>query len=217
MTRLSDTVFPEFLTEVRDAYLLSVRYDNDPQCFVAVCIVTAEWANEDAIRRTVQNEFAKMFSSKMSLDIVFPNVKQQQAIKKFLPFYSSDNQLRRQPDFYLASTEGYGLNEPHACWLQDRGSYGDRDDIALVAVRPPVDIVVSDGSTVSLTSLALAGRHVGESIFDDHEWPLYVHIAKPAQDIAAGTTSLPNTALETVAWGEIYQTTDEARKATGRE
>ena len=77
MPRLSDTVFPEFLTEVRDAYLLSVRYDNDPQCFVAVCIVTAEWANEDAIRRTVQNEIAKMISSMMSLEIVFPNEKRK--------------------------------------------------------------------------------------------------------------------------------------------
>jgi hypothetical protein len=215
MSRLSDTVFPEFIAGIRAAYLIRVRYDKNSEQFVALCIVLGDGADRDAIRRRVQDEFAEMFSSDMSLDILFTSTKHENALKDFSPFYKCDNQIQPKPDFYLASTEGFGLNRPHACWLQGRVRHGYRDDIALVTVSPSVDVVARDGTITSLDYLALAGRHVGPSIFDDHEWPFYVHIARPLEDVSISTTSMAKAALENVAWGEIYRTTEEARKAVG--
>ncbi len=43
-----------------------------------------------------------------------------------------------EPDFYLASTEGYDLEVPRRCWRLDRLRTSTRTDLVLVRIDPPL-------------------------------------------------------------------------------
>jgi hypothetical protein len=117
-----------------------------------------------------------------------------------------------EPDFYLTSSEGYGLETPRACFR--RASLAGRavDGYLLVEVDPPLDGVHYGRPSENISLLVLATRHAGQSLFPISEWPLYVHVAMPTRDIS-GTDTLNATDLEHVGWGELYRTKQDAELA----
>ena len=112
------------------------------------------------------------------------------------------------PDFFLASSEGYGLEQPRACYRVQRvGGRRPADDYLIVDVEPPVD---SRGS-VSLSRVVLATRHDGETLFPISEWPIAVHVAKIVTD-STGREELSPTDLKSVGWAELYPTLLDAER-----
>jgi hypothetical protein len=95
-------------------------------------------------------------------------------------FHSSfgDSIVSGDPDFYLASSEGYGLESTRKCWVIRPLSLMARDDLLLVRVDPPIihrDPAI--GESV-IGQVALAARHKGYSLKSVQEWPFYVHVAR---------------------------------------
>jgi hypothetical protein len=109
------------------------------------------------------------------------------------------------PDFFLASTEGYGLTEPRRCWVERQLRIGADKHGLLVRVEPP--IVVRNVGDVPV--VVLVSRHLGETLNPVSSWPAYVHVARPLK-IIEGDSMAPKE-LENVAWAELYQTEDAAR------
>jgi hypothetical protein len=115
------------------------------------------------------------------------------------------------PDFYMASSEGYGLEEPRACYrvkrLEGRGS----DAYLLVRVEPAISALLDGLAEVEMDHVVLATRHAGQSLFPVSEWPLSVHVARCAATMHAKETLAPED-LELIAWAELYPTEIEARR-----
>lgn len=121
----------------------------------------------------------------------------------------SDNEV----DFYLASTEGYGLEHPRKCFIIRRLSTETRQDLLLVRVVPPLIVQKRAIGSGDLELVVLATRHRGSTLFPIKEWPVYVHVAraKHVNSIEADIVSQDD--LEVVAWGELYRTEEDARAA----
>jgi hypothetical protein len=88
-------------------------------------------------------------------------------------FHSGSEELMdsRSPDFYLISSEGYGLESPRRCWRLKPLRLATRDDLLLVMVEPPVIYRDRNGIELQLEQIVLAARHVGYSINLINEWP----------------------------------------------
>lgn len=118
-----------------------------------------------------------------------------------------------RPDFYLASTEGYGLEVPRSCMAVGRVVTRSRDDLLWIRVEPPF---LYDNE--ELTDLVLAARHRGVSLFDIKEWPVAVHVARFDSTGGVELVEVPEdstmTTLKNIAWAELYRTEEEATTAT---
>lgn len=79
------------------------------------------------------------------------------------------------PDFYLSSTDTYGLKTPRQVWRIKRIAIGRRDDALLAEVDPPI----SEWGERDLTVVVLASRQVGQTLFPLSTLPLAVHVGKP--------------------------------------
>jgi len=116
----------------------------------------------------------------------------------------------RTPDYFLSSSEGYGLESPRACYVQ-RALAGRANDVyVLVMIDPPLPGQKYDRGDDDIRELVLATRHQGQSIYPVSEWPLYVHVAIPIEDIDATRSEIATEDLQLVGWGEIYRTRDDA-------
>ncbi|HYD34965.1 MAG TPA: hypothetical protein VD999_02765 [Vitreimonas sp.] len=115
-----------------------------------------------------------------------------------------------EPDFFLASSEGYDLEEPKKCYKLRRVSNENRDDMLLVKVEPPL---VGQGYGLGgkdVDTLLIIPRHVGASLFPINEWPLYVHVALvPLDRINQNTFSKEE--IKPIAWAELYPTWESAK------
>lgn len=117
-----------------------------------------------------------------------------------------------EPDFYLASTEGYGMEEPRRCWRVKRLATSQRDDLLLARIEPPLigQHYGLGGRDIEL--VLLAPRHKGASLFPVDRWPIYVHVARPLVADPEAREYLEPTDMEEVAWAELYRTEDDARR-----
>lgn len=122
---------------------------------------------------------------------------------------------RGTPDFFLASTEGYGFDVPRACYRVRRvAGRAPADDYLVVRIDPPLDGQSFGRGEHDLDKVVLATRHQGATLFPVSEWPTYVHVARllgPAEKkdrLEAGD-------LDSIGWGELYRTEAEARRAVG--
>jgi len=106
------------------------------------------------------------------------------------------------PDFYLASTEGYNLNQPRRCWRIRRLATQHRDDLLLIRAEPPV---LSDSEEETSDEVIITTRHEGASLFPITQWPVYVYVAVPKTPIA-DSERIDAEGLRTVAWAELYPT-----------
>lgn len=119
-----------------------------------------------------------------------------------------------KPDFYLASTEGYDLEEPRKCWKIRRLSSPDRDDLLLIRIDPPLIGQKYGLGGRDIDNVIVATRHKGYTLFPVAEWPVYVHVARLLVDLPESRSELQATEFESIAWAELYKTEDDARNKT---
>lgn len=116
-----------------------------------------------------------------------------------------------KPDFYLASTEGYGMDEPRRCWQIKRLATDGRDDLMLVKIEPPLIGQKYGLGGRDIDFVLVAPRHQGASLFPINEWPLYVHVARLLIENPETRDALLPHEFESIAWAELYLTEDDAR------
>lgn len=116
-----------------------------------------------------------------------------------------------EPDFYLASSEGYGLEEPRCSWRLKRLSTEQRDDLLLIKVDPPIPGKGYGLGIADINLVLVAPRHQGASLFPINEWPMFVHVARPLIDHPELRDSLRHEDYELIAWAELYRTEEDAR------
>ncbi len=120
----------------------------------------------------------------------------------------------KNPDFYLASTEGYDLEEPREGKCLKRLSFEHRDDLMLVRIEPPLIGQRFGLGSQDIDTVIIGTRHKGESLFPIVRWPVYVHVARPLVADVQERSSLRDSEFETIAWAEIYPTLEAARQRT---
>lgn len=117
------------------------------------------------------------------------------------------------PAFFLASTEGYGLSTPRACYPVRDVKLGNNPKAILCYIDPPI-IGQSFGlGAQNIEFVLLAPRHDGFSISPVSEWPGYVHVARIKSPPPHDEVEYKMDQVEEIAWGEIYPTTEEAEKS----
>lgn len=117
----------------------------------------------------------------------------------------------RAPDFYLASTEGYEMEEPRCCWRVRRLATANRDDLLLVKIDPPLSGQKCGLGERDIDLVLVATRHQGSSLFPIAEWPVYVHVARPLVDDPELREKFQEDQFEAIAWAELYRTEADAR------
>lgn len=117
------------------------------------------------------------------------------------------------PHFYLASAEGYGMEEPRRGFVVRRLRGDSRDDYLLARIEPPVMGQSFGLGDRDIDHVILATRHVGESLFPIKSWPVFVHVARPLVAIEERVV-IHDDEMESIAWAEIYETEESARAKT---
>jgi hypothetical protein len=82
------------------------------------------------------------------------------------------------PDVYLASSEGYEMEEPRQWWRIKRVATESGDDLLLMKINPPLVGQKFGLGDKDIDMVFVAPRHVGASLFPISEWPLFVHVAR---------------------------------------
>lgn len=119
-----------------------------------------------------------------------------------------------KPDFYLASTEGYELDEPRKCKRLKRLRSNSRGDLLLVQLEPPVIGQKFGLGQKDIDIVVIATRHTGSSLFPIKEWPVHVHVARPLVDNLEQHEHIEDNEIEEIAWAELYPTEESARTKT---
>jgi hypothetical protein len=115
------------------------------------------------------------------------------------------------PDFFLASSEGYHLEEPRSCKCIKRMRSDSRDDLLLIKVDPPlIGQPYGLGSRV-IDILLVATPHEGASLFPIKRWPVFVHVARLLVENPKGRERIHDNEFEALAWAELYRTEEDAR------
>ena len=109
-----------------------------------------------------------------------------------------------EPDFYLASSEGYGLERPRACYRIKRLHSATRDDYLLIDLKPPIPGQPYGLGARDISYVVIATRHVGSSLFPISEWPVAVHVARPLVADPENRESLDDKELQEIGWAELY-------------
>jgi hypothetical protein len=112
--------------------------------------------------------------------------------------------------FYMASSEGYGLDSPRRCQAIRRLKGEDRDDYLLIGIDPPLNGQAFGLGGRDLDRVVVATRHRGESLFPVKRWPVFVHVARLLVPYE-GQDVVKNDEMESFAWAELYATEEAAR------
>jgi hypothetical protein len=115
------------------------------------------------------------------------------------------------PDFFLASSEGYRLEEPRSCKRIKRVRSDNRDDFLLVKVEPPLIGQPYGLGGRDIDILLVATRHKGDSLFPVKEWPVFVHVARLLIENPESREQIHDNEFESIAWAELYATEAAAR------
>lgn len=211
------TMFIEQHVSVR-AYLAQVKYnENNNEFNVALCVMTKE---KDSTNTNVFHQIVKIFKSLFGghehLDVIFLNHQQEKDIREVCcPFFVSLDYQIATPDFYLISSEGYGLDYPIACFKKKR-LYGKHPDGYLLCDIEPALFREDYEGLVKSEQIVLANRHQGYSLFPIQEWPVYVHIAIPLTSHIETKDHISESDIQLIAWGELYQRKSGAIKGNVR-
>jgi hypothetical protein len=117
------------------------------------------------------------------------------------------------PDFYLASTEGYRLEQPRAAFALRRLHGNGRRDFLVIRIAPPLPGDWYGLGDVAIDTLVLATRHEGASMFPISAWPLAVHVALSKVANVEQRARIQETDLVPIAWAELYPTEEAASEA----
>ena len=115
----------------------------------------------------------------------------------------------KEADFYLASSEGYGLERPRACCVVKRLRGEKRDDFMLLSIEPPLLGQPYGLGNRDIRHVVLATRHQGDSLFPVDRWPAFVHVARLLVPYE-GQDRILDAELEAIAWAELYETEEAA-------
>ena len=190
------------------AYLVQTRYVDNIEFNVALCFMTEGKEDAYLLNESIKI-FKVMFGTKEHIDIIFLNQEQEQNIRKIsCPFYVSKDYLMMIPDFYLVSSEGYGLEHPVACYKRKHLLGKHPDGYLLCDIQPALIGQHYGLGSKDIKQLVLATRHQGYSLFPISEWPAYVHVALPLSDIDMNDY-IREADIKLIAWGELYQDKDK--------
>ena len=115
------------------------------------------------------------------------------------------------PDFFLASSEGYRLEEPRSCKRIKRVRSDNRDDWLLIKVEPPLIGQLYGLGGRDIDTLLVATRLQGDSLFPIENWPVFVHVARLLIENPEQREKIRDNEFEPIAWAEIYRTKEDAR------
>jgi hypothetical protein len=115
-------------------------------------------------------------------------------------------------DFFLASTEGYGLEEPRSCRRIRRIRSDSRDDLLLIRVDPPIIGQPYGLGSQDIDTLLVASRHQGYTLFPIDQWPAYVHVARLLVEAPETREYVRDDEFALIAWAELYPTWEDARR-----
>jgi hypothetical protein len=193
------------------AYLAQVEYEKEKVINVALCVALVSGENEK-LTNDIALVFRQMFGSHVHLDILFITDSQETQLRKVCcPFFSS---MRfGHPDFYLTSSEGYGLEEVRACYKERRLMNGHPDGYMLCEIDPPIVGQQYGLGGQAIHKVVIASRHSGYSIFAISDWPGYVHVARCTCDVSSDRFVIAENDIESIGWAEIYESSAGAQSA----
>ncbi len=117
----------------------------------------------------------------------------------------------QNPDFFLASSEGYCLEQPRSCKRIKRLRSDNRDDLLLVKVKPPIAGQPYGLCGRDIDTLLIATRHKGDSLFRIRKWPVFVHVARLLIENPERREQIHDNEFQSIAWAELYRTEEDAR------
>jgi len=197
--------------EIQNAYLVQVQYNYSKEKKIALCI-QAQSGYEREIEKSISDIFVSMFNENQCLDIIFLDANQEKKIKSICPpFFNRVVGFLSAPDFYLVSSEGYGLEEPRKCWCVRQLSHGKRDDLILVYINPPIIYQDSNEGSLTLDQVILAGKYVGYPIYTLKNWPIHVYVVRSKKPISNDIFKLEKDKIQNIAWAELYPTEEFAK------
>jgi len=120
---------------------------------------------------------------------------------------------RGKPDFYIASSEGYDMQEPREAWFIERVKTQYHDDWMWVAINPPIIGQKYGLGGKDIDTVMILPRHKGMSLFPPNEWPLCVYVVRLLVSPWALDDMVPEGSYECIAWAELYKTRDDAIEA----
>ena len=184
-------------------YLAQVEYGEEKGFNVALCIAL-ENREDEKLANDIALVFRHIFGSHEHLDILFLTESQEMQLRKVCcPFFSS----RRfgHPDFYLTSSEGYGLEEVRKCYKERRLLNDHPDGYMLCEVEPPIVGQPYGLGSQDIHRIVIASRHAGYSLFAINEWPAYVHVARLIHNLSDDKLVVAEKDIESIGWAEIYE------------
>lgn len=87
-----------------------------------------------------------------------------------------------------------------------------RDDYMLIDIDPPLTGARFGLGGEKITSLVIASRHRGQTLYPVSEWPSYVYVARIVDNKSPSTSALATGQIELIAWGAIFKSLGEASK-----
>lgn len=103
------------------------------------------------------------------------------------------------------------MEKPRCCWRIKRLASGQRDDLLLVRIEPPLlgQKYGLGGRDIEL--VLLAPRHKGDSLFPISQWPVDVHVARSLVEDPEALENIDPKDMKVIAWAELYRTESDAR------
>lgn len=184
------------------AYLAKVKYVEN--ITVALCLMIEE-VDKKNISFEIACYFQKMFNKTETLDIIFIDLNEEKKLRKVCcPFFIPDNFQVEVPDFYLISSEGYGLRKPIYCFKR-KGFLGEHPDGYLLCdIFPSINLQNEGLNKIEATQLVFASRHKDFSLFPIRQWPAYVHVAALQTNLKEELMCMKESDIKLIAWGELF-------------
>src|SRR5579862_4007493 len=114
--------------------------------------------------------------------------------------------MDRTPDFYLASSEGYGIESPRKAWRLKRMRSNFRQDLLLIEIDPPLIGQNYGRGEHDVYQVLVATRHKGASLFPINAWPVFVDVLLPQIDSVEDKEEIHPSEYRNIAWAALYQT-----------
>jgi hypothetical protein len=114
------------------------------------------------------------------------------------------------PDFFLASSEGYDLEDPRKAYLVTLIK-GPNGIFALVKIDPVIIGQQYGLGQADISEVLIAPRLEGDTLVNISRWPIPVHVFRSLIGDLSHTELISEDEMILIAWAEIYPTEQAAR------